>query len=283
MESSESKLIMITGCNKGVGFGILENLAINRSGYKFLMAVRSLKRGEEAVQELKSLVHNIEERVTLRELDIANSASIDSFVQWIKEKGIKVDCLVNNAGIAIKTNKLNHHITKETFQTNFYGTVELTEKMLPLLPEHAKIINITTDTASFGTLKDPNFHSKLDKQGLTREELFQVAKEFEDLASKEPEKQNHPFPTEAYPVYNFSKLLVSVYTRLLASNPEMQKRGIQVYSCSPGWVKTDIGGPTAEFTIQEGSQCPCNIINMPYEFKPDLQGKFFCNSEVTPL
>ncbi len=283
-KSEESKLIMITGCNKGVGFGILENLAMNNPNYRFLAAVRSLQRGEQALNDLKKSVPNIHERVSLKELDISKSKSIDEFVNWIKDHGVKIDCLVNNAAIAFQTSKVEPKIVDETFQTNLFGTIGLTEKLLPFISDNGKIINITTDVATFGTLKSPEYQKRLQSESLNKEELFNIAKDYHDkVAAHHPILTDHPFPKESYPVYYFSKLLLSVYTRILCNYEDIKKRGIQVYSCSPGWTKTDIGGPMADKTIQEGSTCPCNVINLPWKFNESLQGKLFVNSEPISL
>eukprot|EP01022_Parablepharisma_sp_SALTPOND_P028455 TRINITY_DN70998_c0_g1_i1.p1 TRINITY_DN70998_c0_g1~~TRINITY_DN70998_c0_g1_i1.p1 ORF type:complete len:397 (+),score=16.83 TRINITY_DN70998_c0_g1_i1:111-1193(+) len=283
-KSDESKFIMITGCNKGVGFGILENLAMNNPNYRFLAAVRSLMRGEQALNEIKEFVPNIFERVSLKELDISKSKSIDEFVNWVKDHGLKIDCLVNNAAIAFQTSKIEPKLVEETFQTNVFGTIELTEKLLPYISDNGKIVNITTDQAMFGTLKSPDFEKRLRTPDLTKEDLFNVAKEYHDKVSTHHTwLTDHPFPKQPSPIYSFSKFLISIYTQILAKYPEVKQRSIQVYSCSPGWVKTDIGGPMAEKTVREGSICPCNVINLPWKYNESLQGQFFFNSEVTPL
>ena len=283
-KSGESKLIMITGCNKGVGFGILENLATNNPNYRFLAAVRSIKRGEEALENLKQVVPNIHERVSLKELDISKSKSIDEFVNWIKEHGVKIDCLVNNAGIAVHTSKVDPKVVEETFQTNVYGTIDLTEKLLPFISDNGKIVNVTDDAATFGTLKSSEYQKKLQSASLSKDDLLNVAKEYHDkIAAHHPGFLEYPFPKENYPVYYFSKLLLSVYSRILSNYSDIKKRGIQVYSCSPGWTKTDIGGPGAERTIQEGAICPANVINLPWKFNESLQGKLFVNSEPMNL
>lgn len=283
-KSEESKLIMITGCNKGVGFGILENLARNNPNYRFLAAVRSIMRGEQALNELKKVVPNIHERVSLKELDISKSKSIDEFVNWIKDHEVRIDCLVNNAAVAFQTSKVEPKIVEETFQTNVFGTIELTEKLIPFISDNGKIVNMTSDQAMFGTLKNEEYRKRLQSPGLNKEEIFNIAKDYHDkVAAHHPVLTDHPFPKEPSPVHSFSKILISVYTKILANYPEMKQRGIQVYSCSPGWTRTDIGGPMAERSVEEGSVCPCNVINLPWKYNESLQGQFFFNSEVTPL
>jgi len=283
-KSSEQKLIMITGCNKGVGFGILRHLAINNPNYRFLACVRSLMKGESCLNELKDQVPNIFERVSLKELDISKQKSIDEFVNWIKDHDMRIDCLVNNAAICIPSSKVEPKICEETFQTNLYGTIMLTEKLLPYLNDNGKLIFMTTEDANMTTLHNQDFEKRLSNEYLSRDDLFNIAKDFHDkIAMMSPSKQAHPFPKESYPVYCFSKLCLRVYSKLLSQNNDIKKRSIQVYACSPGWTKTEIGGPMAEQTIEEGAICPVNVINLPWKYDEKLQGKFFINSEPTEL
>ena len=284
MEPAESKLIMITGCNKGVGFGILENLAKSKPGYKFLMAVRSVPKGMEALAELKKDLHNFGDIAMVKELDISKSHSIDSFVNWVQASGTKIDCLINNAGVASWSLKFDPKVINEILRTNVYGTIELTEKMLPLMPDNSKIVNISTELGLFASLHDEEMQKRLQNQTLTKEDIYTIAQEYHDkFEAHTPAITQYPFPKSADPVHSFSKMLINAYTRVLASRPDVQKKGIQVYACSPGWVKTDIGGPMAELTVQEGAICPTNVVNLPWKLDESIQGKFFSNSTVIPF
>ena len=97
-----SKLIMITGCNRGLGFGILKNLAARPDNHTFLMAVRSVENGKKAIQEIEKEIPKFSTRTIVQELDISKTESIDNFVKVMKESGKKIDCLINNAGIYLE-------------------------------------------------------------------------------------------------------------------------------------------------------------------------------------
>jgi short-subunit dehydrogenase len=50
--------------------------------------------------------------------------------------------LINNAGIAINGDDFNEEIVNTTFAVNFFGTIELTEKLFPFLKDSGKVIII---------------------------------------------------------------------------------------------------------------------------------------------
>jgi len=77
-------------------------------------------------------------------------------VSWIGTtygKG-KIDCLINNAGIAWKGDAFDTEVVKGTFATNYYGTVDLTEKLKDFIADNGKIISITSSAGKFGKYKN---------------------------------------------------------------------------------------------------------------------------------
>jgi len=274
-----SKLILITGCNKGVGYGILKNLAARPDNHSFIMAVRSSERGKKALDELEKQIPKLNERTTIQELDISKTESIDNFVKWIKDSCKKIDCLISNAGTAFKGDIFNEEVVRVTFQTNFYGTVDLIEKMLPYVADSGKIITITSSTGKLAKLKSEELKKKFDDPKITREEVFALAKQFYDNVVDET-YESKGWPRQGYAM---SKLCLNIYTRIFGRNPEVTKRDIQVYGCCPGWVRTDMAGPNATRSIEEGSVCPCDLVYFPWKINPELQGQFFYDSKVTPL
>ena len=272
------KLILVTGCNTGLGFAIVKNLALKPENHDFIMAVRSIERGKIALEELEKLVPSISKRITLKELDISKSEIIDNFIKWIKDSGLKVDCLINNAGIFIKGD-INEEIVNTTFRTNFYGTVEFTEKMLHYITDSGKIITVTGSLGKLIRLESEELKKEFTNPMINREMVFELAKRYhDDVVDGTYDKKGWPkLP------YIISKLCLNVYIRIFGKDPEILKRGIQVYACCPGKVKTGMAGPHANRTPDEGSVCPCDLVYFPWTINPELQGNFFFDSKVTPL
>jgi NAD(P)-dependent dehydrogenase (short-subunit alcohol dehydrogenase family) len=108
------KNIIVTGSNKGIGFGIVENLA-SKDGWNIIMAVRNVELGEKAKEDIIS--KHPHANINLEKLDVSDFKSIDDFVALIKQKYGKIDVLVNNAGVAAKGDAFDSEVVKFTFQT----------------------------------------------------------------------------------------------------------------------------------------------------------------------
>jgi NAD(P)-dependent dehydrogenase (short-subunit alcohol dehydrogenase family) len=74
-----------------------------------------------------------------------------------------------------------------------------------------------------------------------------------------------------YPAYSISKTAVNALTKNLAH--ELSETNVLVFSVDPGWVKTDLGGPNAPLSINEGIDTP---IYLATELANKLQtGEFY--------
>lgn len=275
----DKKLIMVTGANKGIGLEIIKTLLKTHPEYKFFMCVRSMERGKAALEELKKLYPDAESKVTVHDLDITNSKSIDKFVDWIKTSKTKIDCLVNNAGVLIRTTDVTEEVINQIFPTNYYGTIELTEKLVPLLPDGAKVVLIGGAMGTYMNLKNFPLKEKLEDPKLTLEGLAKIVHEF----CNDAKAKKLPPITGMIPAYSASKLFLNYYTKVYANEKTIRDRGIQVYACHPGWVQTELGGPGAKLTLEQGAVCPCFVINLPWKIDENYQGKFISDCKVTPI
>ena len=79
---------MVTGANRGIGFEIVHQLALH--GITVILTSRETGVGQEAAKVLQEGGLN----VVFHQLDIVDPASIESFVQWVKEEYGGVDVLV---------------------------------------------------------------------------------------------------------------------------------------------------------------------------------------------
>jgi NAD(P)-dependent dehydrogenase (short-subunit alcohol dehydrogenase family) len=139
----KEKIVLVTGANKGIGFGIAKHLG--KRGWQVIISARDGQRAEKAIRELKSAGVNVLGWVNLELRDLN---SIEQTAKEIQEKYAGLSLLVNNAGIpgdmSVNCEHTELSDIKETLDVNFIGTFALTKALLPLLTKNeGRITNVT--------------------------------------------------------------------------------------------------------------------------------------------
>lgn len=139
----KEKTALITGANKGIGFGIAKHLGL--SGWKIIIGARHQKRAEEAIGKLKAIGTNVLGWVNM---ELRDPASVEQAAREMNEKYPDLSLLVNNAGIPGDMSVDSQHTEmddiRETLEVNFIGTFTLTKLLMPLLERnHGRIVNVT--------------------------------------------------------------------------------------------------------------------------------------------
>ncbi|OWW24475.1 SDR family oxidoreductase [Zobellia sp. OII3] len=147
---------IVTGSSRGIGLATAEFLTKNADTH----VIGSSTSGNQTLNQ---------PNFQCLKLDLSSSDSIDKFVETLVD--IKLDFLINNAGILLEkwdASKINMEQLKKTFDINVFGTIKLTEKLLPLFKSNAHIINITSDWGSFSEQNFDAFqpHYKMSKAAL---------------------------------------------------------------------------------------------------------------------
>ena len=137
------KTVLVTGANKGIGFGIAKHLGL--SGWKVIIGARDEHRAEKAVGELKALGIDVLGWVNIELKDLA---SIEHASKDIQEIYPQLTLLVNNAGIpgdmSVDSVHTEIDVIRETLDVNFVGTFALTKALIPLLSNNGgRVANIT--------------------------------------------------------------------------------------------------------------------------------------------
>ena len=272
------KVVLVTGSNKGIGFGIIETLLEKKSKLKIILSSRNEELGKKSFETLLSKYPESKDNFYYHQLDITKEESIKNFTDWVKEKFRKLDYIINNAGVATHGDLFNIDVCNSTFEVNVNGTINFTEYMIKndMINKSGKIILVGNVAGNLNKLKNEELKNGF-KNAKTYQELLNMGELFKksvinDTIEKDGWCRN---------TYAVSKMIVNSYARVLALRDEIKNNDISVYSAHPGWVKTDMAGPKAPLTIKEGAETEVYLIELPDGINPEYQGKYFDKCKVS--
>lgn len=182
-----SRVAVVTGANKGVGFHIASQLVKSGLFSTVILACRDVERGRAAAMEVGGEF--------IAPLMVGDSDSTEAFAAAVASKYGRVDVLVNNAAIAFKGSDPTpfSQQTKPTLDVNFRGTLAVTEAMLPLLRargvEDPRIVNVASMAGKLRQLS-PALQSRFSSTTLSLAGLHQLVDQFEADVGTGTHKQN---------------------------------------------------------------------------------------------
>lgn len=144
----QGKTVIVTGASGGMGAGIAATL-IKKHGCTVIGVARSESKMQKFVEELGE---DYAKQFSYKLFDVSVKENWESFAEELKENGVKVDILINNAGILPKFKKFERYSYEEIEQAmniNFYSCIYSTKTMLPILKESSTpaVINIDSSAA----------------------------------------------------------------------------------------------------------------------------------------
>lgn len=246
MSVNENKVAFISGGNRGIGLETAKKLG--ELGITVIIGARDISKGKTAASALVS--SGIKADAIYYDANDATSAN--NVYAYIDQNFGKLDILVNNAGanheqLMGKNNAstVSKEILQDTFQTNLFSVIEITQKLLPLIHKASagRIVNLSSILGSLTLHSMPD--SPID-------------------------------PAKAF-AYNASKTALNAYTVHLAH--ELRDSNIKVNSAHPGWVKTELGGEHAPMDIADSYKTSVYLATLD-ENGPN--GGFFHETEVLP-
>ncbi|XP_074317135.1 (+)-neomenthol dehydrogenase-like [Silene latifolia] len=268
-------IAVVTGGNRGIGFEISRQLAGH--GVTVVLTSRDATVGIEAVKVLREVGLSVE----FHQLDIVDPASIKEFGDWLNDTYGGLDILVNNAGVNFNLgteNSIEH--AEQVINTNYYGTKQVTEAMIPLMKPStsgSRIVNVSSrlgrSSGRRNRISDVSLREQLsDDDSLTEELIDTTLKNFLEQV-KDGSWTSGGWP-QTYTDYSMSKLALNCYTRYmskkLADRPEGDKISINCFC--PGWVKTAMTGWVGNMSVEDGADTGVWLALLPEQ---QASGKFF--------
>uniref|UniRef100_A0A8C8Y136 Carbonyl reductase [NADPH] 1 n=1 Tax=Panthera leo TaxID=9689 RepID=A0A8C8Y136_PANLE len=141
-----------------------------------------------------------------------------------------------------------------------------------------RVVNVSS-IVSLRSLKNcsPGLQQKFRSETITEEELVGLMNKFvEDTKNGVHRKEG--WPDTAYGV---AKIGVTVLSRIHARKLSEQRRGdkILLNACCPGWVRTDMAGPRATKSPEEGAETPVYLALLPSDAEGP-HGEFVMEKKV---
>jgi NAD(P)-dependent dehydrogenase (short-subunit alcohol dehydrogenase family) len=238
------KNVVVTGANKGIGFEVAKQMA--EAGYFVYLGCRNEQNGLEAINNLKELKMS---NVALLRIDVSDLASVKAAVSKLTREIDALDILINNAGIAGRQpqniSACAISVLKEVFDTNYFGAIQTTQAMLPLL------------------------------QKATQPVIVNVSSELGSLAMQTGEGRNPNW--DHFHAYGSTKTALNTFTILLAH--EFSNTKFRINSVTPGYTATDLNGFAGSKTAAEGAR---PIVRMATVGEDGPSGKFFREGGEVP-
>lgn len=198
------KTAVITGADGGMGSEITKAVAM--AGYHVIMVCYTSFKGEE--KRSRIILDTGNEDIEVVQADLSSMESVVDAVDKIKDKTPSVELLMNNAGTMC-----THYVRTEdgfehTVAVNYLAPYLLTRRLLPIMHEGSRIVNMISCTYAIAKI-GPHFFTK-GREG----SFFRI------------------------PVYSNTKLALWLFTREMSER--VKGRGITVNAADPGIVSTNI-------------------------------------------
>lgn len=142
------QVVLITGCSSGIGYETALMLA--RNGFHTFATMRNTKKSDS----LEEIIKKERLDLNIRELDVNDDTSIENTINCIKREANRIDVLINNAGYGLVGffEDLTLDEIRNQFETNFFGVLNITKKIIPImrLQKSGIIINVSSGAGQVG-------------------------------------------------------------------------------------------------------------------------------------
>ncbi|MFY7067817.1 SDR family oxidoreductase [Nocardiopsis changdeensis] len=236
---NDTKTALVTGANKGIGLAIARGLG--QVGFRVAVGARDDGRRGAAVERLRS--EGVDAFGVA--LDVTSDEGVAAAAEAVEEEAGRLDVLVNNAGIAGRSDgggqdptTLDLDVVRTVLETNVFGVVRVTNAMLPLLrrSDAPRIVNMSSNMGSLALRTGPVLAAYAPSKTMLNAVTVQYARRFADT-------------------------------------------GIIVNAACPGYVATDFTGFNGSRTPEQGAAIAVRLATLPDD---GPRGGFFDEAGAVP-
>lgn len=222
------------------GLGIEVCRGLAQRGFHVILTARDGEKAREAAEFLRAEGLELESAV----LDVTSERDTARLVAWVEHLHGRLDVLVNNAGISLERER---------------------DGSVAALAVEPDLVALTFEVNALGPLRVTQAFAPLLRA--SRGAVVNVSSGLGQLAEMGGGRAG----------YRLSKAALNALTRVLAA--ELAEDGVRVNAVCPGWVRTDMGGPGAPRSLEEGAAGILWAATLP----PDgPTGGFFRDREPLP-
>jgi len=218
------------------GIGYEAAKELAESGHRVILTARNEERGLKARDSIKG-------DVVFYPLDVTQHESVNQLVKFIEKDIGTIDVLINNAGSLFDPKR---------FEADSDNPLDTS----------VEILNQTLQLNLVGAY-DVIQHVLPFMSKVKRTDIINVSSGMGALREM----------GVGTPAYRISKTALNALTKILTA--ELKKTNLHVNSICPGWVRTDLGGPDAIRSVEEGVVGILWIVND----EPELRGQFIRDKE----
>ena len=243
----EGKIVLITGATDGIGKQTAFELA--KQGATVLLHGRNPKRLIDAMNDCRKKV--LHPKLDFFNADFSSLNAIRKMVVDLEQKYDRLDVLINNAGVFMKSRELSHDGYEMTFAVNHLAHFFLTHLCLPLLKASPSARVITVSSIA-------HMRATLDFENLQGEKKF-----------------------DGYDAYSRSKLANVLFAVELAERMKGSK--LTSNALHPGVITTKLleaGFAMKGASLEEGAETSVYLASSPEV--EGVTGKYFVKKRPQP-
>ncbi|KAK9349992.1 hypothetical protein V1505DRAFT_380269 [Lipomyces doorenjongii] len=158
--ASDKTVVLITGASSGIGLESVIALAQKSPDFFILLGSRSVEKGKKTLDDIRSShASSLKGSISLLPIDVTDQKSIVAAKEEVETKFGRLDVLINNAGVIVTRQTDTLTKLRETFETNVFGPVIVTETFEPLLKKSSnpRLIYTSSDQGSITNRLDPTY------------------------------------------------------------------------------------------------------------------------------